>query len=125
MSDDGITWSAPLNITGSMGEVVKKDWTWIGLGPPNAIQLTSGPIIVPSYHSLTPNDDGELSMHHTMYSDDHGATWSLGGNFTYGHHYPNECSAVEIAPNRVLINARGLITSRIAAISKYDSDHLC
>ena len=112
--DDGLTWSAPYNLTG----VVKSDWGWIGTGPPGSLQLRSGRIVVPSYHDPFTWDDGEISHSYIMYSDDGGASWQLGGELT-GLHLSNECQAAEIGDNVVLVSARGLLRRRLQAIS-YD-----
>jgi sialidase-1 len=111
-----VNWASPVNITGSLGNVTDPKWTWVGTGPPAGLQLASGRIIIPSYHSTTPNDDGEFSTDHVMYTDD-GKTWHIGGNFSFGVQFPNECQAVELADNVVYINSRGLLRSRIGAIS--------
>jgi hypothetical protein len=147
--------------------VTEPSWTWVGTGPPAGIQLSSGRLLIPAYHSSTPDDDGEFSTGHTMYSDDRGQTWKLGGTilfslfifvflllllfllfpsfsctlffvsltmsclrcaicifcsrsgfFSYKDQFPNECQAVEVSPNRVFINSRGLWTSRLHAWSE-------
>jgi sialidase-1 len=41
---------------------------------------------------------------HVVYSDDHGATWQLGGSTP--HHQVNECEVVELTDNRLLLNMR-------------------
>ena len=40
---------------------------------------------------------------HTIYSDDHGATWKLGGNAA---RHTNECAVAELADGRAMLNAR-------------------
>ena len=46
--DDGNSWSIPTMIDG----VVKKDWHWIGTGPPSSLQLSNGKILVISKYYL-------------------------------------------------------------------------
>ena len=41
---------------------------------------------------------------HVIYSDDHGATWQLGGSTP--QHQVNECEVVELTDNRLLLNMR-------------------
>lgn len=117
--DDGETWSSPVNVSG----VTEPAWTWVGTGPPSSLQLASGRIVTPAYHSSTPHDDGEvrpegcrlhcayaallkstasphafqISTAHAMFSDDGGQTWALGGSWTDGLNFPNENEYVELA----------------------------
>ena len=78
--DDGATWSEPTDITAQ----VKADWMcFLGTGPGNAIQLTgpehAGRILVPVYYSHEAGGTGFLSCA-AIYSDDGGATWTLGAS---------------------------------------------
>ena len=78
--DDGATWSEPIDITAQ----VKADWMcFLGTGPGNAIQLTgpehAGRILVPVYYSHEAGGTGFLSCA-AIYSDDGGATWTLGAS---------------------------------------------
>lgn len=103
--DDGRTWSAPCEIT---DEVKKPDWGWYATGPGISIQLQHGPhagrIVVPCNHSY--HEGGHLLREaHVIYSDDHGATWQLGG--TVGPD-TNESQVAEVPDGRgtLLINMR-------------------
>ena len=78
--DDGATWSEPIDITAQ----VKADWMcFLGTGPGNAIQLTApehaGRILAPVYYSHEAGGTGYLSCA-AIYSDDGGATWTLGAS---------------------------------------------
>ena len=78
--DDGATWSEPIDITAQ----VKADWMcFLGTGPGNAIQLTgsehAGRILAPVYYSHEAGGTGHLSCA-AIYSDDGGATWTLGAS---------------------------------------------
>ncbi len=80
--------------------------------------MSTGRVIIPAYYSITPNDDGDFSTAYVMYSDDQGASWHIGGNWSYGLAFPNENQCAEL-PNAVLYcHARGLETFRIQAWSK-------
>ncbi|QDT09447.1 Sialidase precursor [Planctomycetes bacterium K23_9] len=79
-TDDGLTWAPPTEISST----VRKDhWRWYATGPGNAIQLTrgehAGRLVIPANHS----DHSDPAFHpyrsHVFWSDDHGATWQLGG----------------------------------------------
>jgi sialidase-1 len=111
--DDGVTWSEPELIEG----VTQPAWTWVGTGPPGALQLRTGRLIVPSYHSTVPNGNGEFSEDHVMYSDDAGKTWQLGGSWNFGVQFPNECQGVELPDGTLFINVPGLGTAMIGAYS--------
>ncbi len=70
--DDGASWSRPEEITSS---VKRPEWTWYATGPGNGIQLRSGRLVVACDHKVVHTE----SMHsHLIYSDDGGATWSIG-----------------------------------------------
>lgn len=95
--DGGARWSPPEEITGS---VKAPEWTWYATGPGVGIQLRTGRLLVPCDHAVA----GSQAMRsHVIYSDDHGATWHLGG--VLGER-TNECQAVELDDGRVLLNMR-------------------
>jgi sialidase-1 len=111
--DDGETWSEPVYHP----ELVLDDWKWVGLGPPAGLQLSTGRMLVPSYHTSLYKGDGEVSKGHTVYSDDSGATWHIGSAEFGAPYLSNECQAVELQNGSVLINARTLLTHRIQVMS--------
>lgn len=109
---------------GPLTDLVRKEWKWIGLGPPNGIQLNNGGrIIIAAYHSDT-HLDGDLSKGHCIYSDDHGDTWQLsdgifgisnnGDEFEF---WPSESCAVELHNGSILINSRGTGEYRLQTLS--------
>jgi hypothetical protein len=92
-SDDGLTWSAPTDITDSVtvteghnpgpsGLYPDTPWGWAIVGPGHGIQIENGPhagrLIVGGDHRETQDNSGK-SWSHVIYSDDHGLTWNLGG----------------------------------------------
>jgi sialidase-1 len=96
-TDDGATWSKPVEITAS---VRRPDWTWYATGPGCGIQLKSGRLVIPCNHSVK----GSRARHsHVIYSDDGGRTWQIGG--VLGEH-TNECQVVERADGSLLLNMR-------------------
>lgn len=117
--DGGVTWALPVPVSNA----TKQEWRWIGLGPPSAIQLQSGRVIVPSYHDTSPHwEDGTLTHVHLLLSDDEGVNWRIGASIDAdgeGDDYSNECSAVELVgqPNAVLVNARTLASHRVQLLS--------
>lgn len=97
-ADDGVTWTEPKDITAS----VKKDnWTWYATGPVHGIQLKKGEhagrLVIPCDHT---------GNAHTIYSDDHGETWKLGGIPSHPVYKPNECTVAEVSNGDLLLNMR-------------------
>lgn len=96
-SDDGKTWSRPREIT---AQVKKPDWTWYATGPGIGIQTRAGRLVIPCDHKAQP---GRRFFSHLIYSDDHGATWRLGG--IVGPQC-NECQIVELSDGKLMLNIR-------------------
>ncbi len=70
-SDDGLTWTAPINIT---TQVKDPAWKIFFQGPGNGIAMQDGKIVFPAQYW-----DEKNTPHSTIiYSDDHGATWKRG-----------------------------------------------
>jgi sialidase-1 len=101
-TDDGLNWSAPREIT---ADVKLPGWTWYATGPGAGIQLEHGPkrgrMVIACDHIEA--GTGHYRSH-VVYSDDHGATWKLGGS-TPGHQV-NECEVAELSDGRLLLNMR-------------------
>ena len=104
-TDDGLAWAEPVEITAT---TKKPGWTWYATGPGCGIQLTNGRLVVPCDYIA---EKGELWSSHVIYSDDHGATWKLGGS---APPKTNECEVVELADGRLLLNMRN-----------YNREHTC
>jgi sialidase-1 len=131
-ADSGTTWNGPVSIhsqvtkpewdalKGKAAEAVpanpkgrmaqwEKDWDQrYGVGPGNAIvQISSGPmkgrLIVPARHREDTGKGRLRSFAHTFYSDDHGATWNLGGTIGIN---TSECQLVELRDGRVMVVSR-------------------
>lgn len=118
-SDDfGVTWSEAKLLSG----VSEPDWKWVGIGPPAGIQLESGRILIPAYHTKYLKENGLISWGHTIISDDMGSTWRMN---KANHYYsilkwPNEAQAVDLGNNTVLINSRN--AAGIKRIQTYSYD---
>lgn len=116
-ADDGVTWSAPRDITKSTKQ---ENWTWYATGPGNGIQLTQGKhrgrLVIPCDHRVNDVKERALSTRsHVIYSDDHGATWQIGGLLTAG---TNECAVAELENGTLLINMRSYRGKACRAISR-------
>ena len=69
--DDGLTWSAPQDIT----EQIKADWMYfIGTGPGQGIQMHDGTLVFPIYH--TNKNAGYSQSSAIIVSEDFGETWT-------------------------------------------------
>jgi len=101
-TDDGAHWTPPAEITQS---VKPTHWTWYATGPGAGIQIERGPhrgrLVIPCDHIEAAT---RHYYSHVIYSDDHGATWQLGGSTP--QHQVNECEVVEITEHRLLLNMR-------------------
>jgi len=132
-TDNGLTWSAPVNITLQVHKPrqprvnsaynFNEDWRSYANTPGHAIQLTSGKykgrIYVAANHSA-----GEPQKHYAdgrafgYYTDDHGKTFKLSAEINMPG--SNESMAVELAGNKLMMNIRnqlGNIKQRIIAVS--------
>lgn len=97
-TDDGASWSTPEDIT---PHVRRDGWRWYATGPGHGIQLRDGRLVIPCNHSYT--DDTATWQSHIIYSDDHGATWQIGGVHE-GH--TNESTVVELENGALYQNMR-------------------
>ncbi len=100
-TDDGKTWSKPVEIT---NDVKDPAWGWYATGPGVGIQIRNGPhkgrLVIPSDHSFQNlSDPGALLefSSHSFHSDDGGETWNLGGVI---RPKMNECQVVELAEGK-------------------------
>ena len=100
--DEGITWESPIGITPS---VKPEHWKWYATGPVHAIQIETGAyknrIVVPCNHTESANGN---HFSHTIYSDDHGNTWLLGGIVFCEK--TDECTVAELVNGDLLLNMR-------------------
>jgi len=108
--DDGVTWSAPVEITATF-EAFRPQCNWkvLATGPGHGIQLRSGRLIVPVWLAYGGVRDHHPSVTATIYSDDHGVTWQAGVVAipdTAEFNDPNETIAAELSDGRVLPVAR-------------------
>lgn len=82
-SDDGVTWTAPVDITSSVARPPNTTKRYVP-GPGHGIQLPDGRLVFPA------RGDGSSYI---IYSDDHGATWGHGQR-VWENDGMNECMAV-------------------------------
>lgn len=109
--DDGLTWSAPVEITGAFGSFRSAyDWKVLATGPGHGLQLRGGRLVVPVWLSTgTGGGAHRPSVAATIYSDDGGGSWR-GGEIavpdTPEFINPSETVVVELSDGRVMLNSR-------------------
>ena len=109
-TDDGLTWSAPVDITASFEPFRSKvDWKVIATGPGHGIQIKSGRLVVPIWLAYGKVGDHGPSAAGTIFSDDRGKTWQAGelclpneGDFSN----PNETMITELSDGHVMLVSR-------------------
>ena len=107
-ADDGVTWTKPRELT---ADVKDKNWTWYATGPGVGIQLASGRLLIPCNDALA---GSKTYQSHTIYTDDCGATWKLGG---VAGVLGNESQAVELSDGSVMTNMRSYRGKHCRAVS--------
>ncbi len=94
--DDGLTWSAPINIT---KQVKDPSWKLFFQGPGNGITLRDGTLVFPAQF----RDSTGLPFSTIIYSKDHGKNWSVG---TGAKPNTTESQAVELENGALMLNMR-------------------
>ena len=111
-TDDGLTWSQPVDITASFEPFrAKVDWKVIATGPGHGIQIKSGRLVVPIWLAYGKEGDHAPSAAGTIFSDDHGKTWQAGdlclpNEGDFGN--PNETMITELSDGRVMLVSRSV-----------------
>jgi sialidase-1 len=78
--DDGLTWSAPMEITPAFEAFRDElDWQAIATGPGHAIQLSSGRMVAPFWMANYEENAPLRKAVGVIFSDDGGETWQRGG----------------------------------------------
>lgn len=101
-TNDGKSWSRPKEIT---SDVKLPNWTWYATGPGSGIQILGGKykgrLVIACDHIEAVT---KKYYSHTIFSDDHGNTWKLGG--TTPQDQVNECEVVELSDHSLMLNMR-------------------
>lgn len=109
-TDDGQTWAPPREIT---PQVKRPDWRWYATGPGVGVQLRHGPhagrLVIPCDY-VTQHNGKSTGNSHVIFSDDHGATWQIGGESPDPRY--NESQVVELTGGRLMLNMRNLGAKR-------------
>ena len=112
-NDDGVTWSAPIDIT---PQIKPADWFAVWSAPGIGIQTRDGRLMICFSGHMPAEEDRQISTSNIAYSDDHGETWSA---FTQLGSGTNESQVVELDDGSYMINMRqNGGTARWISISK-------
>jgi sialidase-1 len=95
-SDDGLTWSEPVNIT---RQIKRKEWWLYAPAPGNGITLADGTLLFPTQG----RDKNGVAFSNITYSKDGGKTWITSNP---AHTNTTECAAVQLSDGSVMLNMR-------------------
>mgnify|MGYP000322263967 CR=1 len=95
-TDDGKTWSAPINVT---EQVKQPEWYFLLQGPGRGITMQDGTLVFPIQYI----DKTRIPNAGIMYSKDRGATWHI-----HNHARTNttEAQVAEVKPGTLMLNMR-------------------
>ncbi|MDO8927633.1 MAG: exo-alpha-sialidase [Bacteroidota bacterium] len=104
-TDDGLTWSQPINIT---SQIKDPAWQLLLQGPGRGITMTDGTLVFPAQFKadlgIKSLDGGQFTCHSTIvYSKDQGNTWQIG---TGAKSNTTEAQVVELADGSLMLNMR-------------------
>jgi sialidase-1 len=101
-SDDGLTWSKPVNITSQVKK--NRDWRFVLQGPGNGITLADGTLVFPAqYRGVDDPAVGGKPFSTIIYSQDHGEMWQIGSGVKID---TTEAQIVQLADKSIMINCR-------------------
>lgn len=108
-TDDGKTWSAPINIT---EQVKDPSWCFLLQGPGRGITMSDGTLVFPTQFI----DSTRVPNAGIMYSKDGGKTWKM---HNYARTNTTEAQVAEVEPGVLMLNMRdNRGGSRAIAITK-------
>jgi len=95
-TDDGRTWSKPVNMTRTWK---KQDWILYAPSPQQGIALADGTLVMPTQG----RDENDRFFSNLLISRDHGKTWTVSSKASLGN---TECQAVELRDGSIMLNCR-------------------
>ena len=112
-TDDGVTWSAPINIT---AQVKDPTWRLCFNGPGNGIQLRDGTLVFPAQFK------GANNVPHSCFiaSRDGGATWKISPAAIPGTPPTSESAIAELADGALLLTMRNESRAGTRAWARWD-----
>lgn len=104
-TDDGVTWSEPINIT---SQIKDPSWQLLLQGPGRGLTMKDGTLVFPAQFKAdigtTAIDGGQYTCHSTIvYSNDQGVTWHIGSGAKSN---TTEAQAVELSDGSLMLNMR-------------------
>lgn len=104
-TDDGLTWSEPINIT---GQIKDPAWQLLLQGPGRGITLADGTLVFPAQFKADVGvkalDGGQYTCHSTLvYSRDGGVSWQIG---TGAKSNTTEAQVVQLSDGSLMLNMR-------------------
>jgi len=124
-TDDGVTWSDPINIT---EQIKDPSWQLLLQGPGRGITTSDGTLVFPAQFKTDIGepaiDGGQYTCHSTIvWSSDGGTTWKIG---TGAVSNTTEAQVVELTDGVLMLNMRddlnrkekGVINGRAVAVTK-------
>jgi sialidase-1 len=104
-TDDGLTWSEPINIT---GQIKDPSWQLLLQGPGRGITMSDGTLVFPAQFKadigVKALDGGPYTCHSTIvYSRDGGETWNIGKGAKSN---TTEAQVAELSDGSLMLNMR-------------------
>ena len=104
-TDDGVTWSQPINIT---EQIKDPAWQLLLQGPGRGITLSDGTLVFPAQYKKDTGvkalDGGQYTAHSTVvFSKDGGSSWHIG---TGAKSNTTEAQVVELTEGSLMLNMR-------------------
>jgi len=111
-TDDGLTWSEPINIT---RQIKDPAWQLLLQGPGAGITLDDGTLVFPAQFKadigVKALDGGQYTCHSTIvYSKDGGETWHIG---TGAKPNTTEAQVVQLSDGSLMLNMRDDLNRRV------------
>jgi len=95
-TDDGISWSEPVNLT---SQLKKEEWWLFAPAPGNGIVMSDGTMVLPTQG----RDASGEPFSNIIWSKDGGNTWHVSA---MASHNTTECAVVEYSPGKLMLNIR-------------------
>ncbi|MDZ7604486.1 MAG: exo-alpha-sialidase [Cyclobacteriaceae bacterium] len=95
-TDDGITWTEPVNLT---HQLKKEDWWLFAPAPGNGIVMANGTLVIPTQG----RDANGEPFSNISWSKDGGNSWHVSNTAS---HNTTECSVAEYSPGKLMLNIR-------------------
>ena len=101
-TDDGLTWSDPINITSQVK--TNPNWRFVLQGPGNGITLRDGTLVFPAqFRGINDEPINGKPFSTIIHSKDRGQTWTIGTGVKID---TTEAQVVQLADDSIMINCR-------------------